>query len=135
MVPLWEVHNRIIIQNSTTKKQCIKWPQCKHILFTLLTFSGHLIIMWRSDWEWCKHVHGAMKMFFMKHTSYSFNITSKNTTFILTWHFLVNILIFFIPIYIVVLSFSVWLFYFYKSSAGASDFLTNKAIVLQFHNI
>ena len=25
-----------------------------------------------------------IKMFFMKHTSYSFNITTKNTTFILT---------------------------------------------------
>jgi hypothetical protein len=27
----------------------------------------------------CKHIHGAMEMFFMKHTSYSFNIASKNT--------------------------------------------------------
>jgi hypothetical protein len=32
----------------------------------------------------CKHVHGAMEMHFMKHTSYSFNITSKNTTVIPT---------------------------------------------------
>jgi hypothetical protein len=74
-------------------QQCIKWPQCKHILFTLQTFSGHLIIMWRS--KRYKHVHGAMKMCFMKHTSYSFNITSKNTTSMSTWHFLFNILIFF----------------------------------------
>jgi hypothetical protein len=32
--------------------------------------------------------------------------------------------------YILVLSFSMWPFYFYKSSAGVRDFLTNKAIVL-----
>ena len=94
------------------------------------TFSGNLIIMWRS--KWCKHIHGAMKMFFMKHTSYSSNINSKNTTFIPTWHFLFNILIFFIPIYFSILSFSMWPFYFYKSSAEVSVFLTNKAIVLCF---
>ena len=82
---------------STLYQLNLLWPQCKHILFTLLTLLGHLIIMWRSGR--CKHVHGAMKMFFMKHTSYSFKISSKNTTFIPTWHFLFNILIFFIPIY------------------------------------
>jgi hypothetical protein len=36
----------------------------------------------------CKHVYETMNMFFMKHTSYSFNMTSKNTTFIPTWHIL-----------------------------------------------
>ena len=71
----------------------------------------------------------------MKHTSYSFNITSKNTKCIPTWdwHFLLNILIFFIPIYLSI--FNVTILFFYKSSAGVSDFLTNEAIVLQFHNI
>ena len=34
--------------------------------------------------NWCKHVHGAMKILFMKYTSHSFNITSKNNTFIPT---------------------------------------------------
>ena len=62
-----------------------------------MTFSGHRTIMWRS--KRCKHIHGAMEMFFMKHTSYSFNISSKNATFIPTWHFLFSILIFFKPIY------------------------------------
>ena len=35
--------------------------------------------------------------------------------------------------FILVLSFSMWPFYFYKSSPGISDFLTNNAIVLLFH--
>jgi hypothetical protein len=79
--------------------------------------------MWR--WKWYKHVHGERKIFFMKHTSYSFNISSKNATFIPTWHFLFNILIFFIPIYFSIKFFNVIIF-FYKSSPGISDFLTNK---------
>ena len=66
-------------------------------MFTLLKFSGHLISMWRS--KRCKHVHGEMEMLFVKHTSHSFNITSKNATCIPTWYFLFNILIFFTPIY------------------------------------
>ena len=78
----------------------------------------------------CKHVHGAMEMHFMKHTSYSFNITSKNTTVIPTWNFLFNI--FFSYQYISVLSFSMWPFFFNKTSAGpeVNDFLTDKAIWL-----
>jgi hypothetical protein len=49
--------------------------------------------------ERCKHVHQTMHIFLMKHTSYSFNMTSKNTTFIPTWHILFYILIFSVPIY------------------------------------
>ena len=63
------------------------------------------------------------------------SISLKNTTFIPTWHFLFNILIFFSNVqYISVLSFSMWPF-FYKILAGVSDFLTDKAIILKFHNI
>ena len=61
------------------------------------------------------------------------SISLKNTTFIPTWHFLFNVLIFFIPIYFSI-KFFVWPFYFYKS-AEVSDFLTDKAIILKFHNI
>ena len=94
-------------------QQCIKWPQCKHILFTLLTFSGHLVIMWRS--KRCKHVHGVMTMFFMKltNTSYSFNIYiySKMT---LSFQYID----FFSYQYISVLSFSMWPFFSIKHQQG-----------------
>jgi hypothetical protein len=62
--------------------------------------------------------------------SHNYSIShSKNTTFIPTWHFLFNILIFFIPIYFSIKFFNVAIL-FYKSSPGVSDFLKNKAIVL-----
>jgi hypothetical protein len=72
-------------------------------------------LVWKISIHWCKHVHGIMKMCFMKHTSCNFNITSKNTTFTPTWHFLFNVLIFFIPIYFSI-KFFVWPFYFYNNT-------------------
>jgi hypothetical protein len=71
-----------------------------------------------------------MKMFFMKHTSYSFNITSENTIFIPTWLSFQYIAIFHINIFILVQNcIKFFNFNFYKSSPGVSDFLTNKAIL------
>jgi hypothetical protein len=45
--------------------------------------------------------------YFSWNIHHSFNITSKNTTFIPTWHSLFNILIFFIPIYFSIKFFNV----------------------------
>ena len=76
---------------------CIKWPQCKHILFTLLTFSGHLIIMWRvKTVQICSW--GNENVF---HETYIIQFQYHFCHYIYspTWHFLFNVLIFFIPIY------------------------------------
>jgi hypothetical protein len=52
---------------------CVNTPSHSQIVLLFqFTFSGHLIIRWRS--KRYKHVHGEMKIFFMKHTSCSFNI-------------------------------------------------------------
>ena len=73
-----------------------------------------------------------MKMFV--HETYiivSISLLKTLHLIIITWHFLL-IYWYFSYQYILVLSFSMWPIYFYKSSAGVSDFLTKKQLYYSF---